>query len=38
MATPAGLKDIAEYADGIGANKNLIVPRTPRTASDCRRP
>jgi glycerophosphoryl diester phosphodiesterase len=27
MATPAGLKDIARYADGIGANKNLIVPR-----------
>ncbi len=29
MATPAGLKDIARYADGIGANKNLIVPRDP---------
>ena len=28
LATPAGLKDIAEYADGVGANKNLIVPRT----------
>jgi glycerophosphoryl diester phosphodiesterase len=27
MATPAGLRDIARYADGIGANKNLIVPR-----------
>ena len=27
LATPAGLKWIARYADGIGANKNLIVPR-----------
>ncbi len=27
MITPAGLADIAEYADGIGANKNLIIPR-----------
>ncbi|MER7459501.1 glycerophosphodiester phosphodiesterase [Micromonospora sp. NPDC126480] len=27
LATPAGLKWIAGYADGIGANKNLIVPR-----------
>ncbi|MEJ7792106.1 MAG: glycerophosphodiester phosphodiesterase [Gaiellaceae bacterium] len=27
MATPAGLEAIADYADGIGANKNLIVPR-----------
>ena len=27
LATPAGLKEIASYADGIGANKNLIVPR-----------
>jgi glycerophosphoryl diester phosphodiesterase len=27
MITNDGLKDIAEYADGIGANKNLIVPR-----------
>ena len=27
LATPAGLRWIARYADGIGANKNLIVPR-----------
>ena len=27
LAKPAGLKEIATYADGIGANKNLIVPR-----------
>ncbi|TCB99164.1 glycerophosphodiester phosphodiesterase [Micromonospora zingiberis] len=29
LATPTGLKWIARYADGIGANKNLIVPRDP---------
>jgi glycerophosphoryl diester phosphodiesterase len=28
LATPAGLAGIARYADGIGPNKNLIVPRT----------
>ena len=27
LVTPAGLKWIAGYADGIGANKNLLVPR-----------
>ena len=27
MVTPAGLKEIAEYASGIGANKNLMIPR-----------
>jgi glycerophosphoryl diester phosphodiesterase len=27
LAKPAGLKWIARYADGVGANKNLIVPR-----------
>ena len=27
LAAPAGLKEIATYADGIGANKSLIVPR-----------
>ncbi|SCL63953.1 glycerophosphoryl diester phosphodiesterase [Micromonospora citrea] len=27
MAAPAGLRWIASYADGVGANKNLIVPR-----------
>jgi glycerophosphoryl diester phosphodiesterase len=28
LATPAGLTSIAGYAHGIGADKNLIVPRT----------
>jgi glycerophosphoryl diester phosphodiesterase len=27
MATPAGLRDIAEYADGVGPSKDYIVPR-----------
>ncbi|ACK69151.1 glycerophosphoryl diester phosphodiesterase [Gloeothece citriformis PCC 7424] len=27
LATPDGLSFIATYADGIGANKNLIIPR-----------
>jgi len=27
LATPDGLAEIATYADGIGPNKNLIVPR-----------
>ncbi|MEU6074496.1 glycerophosphodiester phosphodiesterase [Micromonospora sp. NPDC047074] len=27
LAKPAGLKWIASYADGIGAHKNLVVPR-----------
>lgn len=27
MATPAGLKAIASYADGIGPNKALVIPR-----------
>ncbi|MCI4062857.1 glycerophosphodiester phosphodiesterase [Micromonospora sp. R77] len=27
LATPAGLAWIADYADGVGVNKNLIVPR-----------
>jgi glycerophosphoryl diester phosphodiesterase len=27
LATAAGLAEIARYADGIGPNKNLIVPR-----------
>jgi glycerophosphoryl diester phosphodiesterase len=27
LATPAGLAGIAAYAHGIGANKNLIIPR-----------
>lgn len=28
LTTPAGLADIATYADGVGANKNLVLPRT----------
>jgi glycerophosphoryl diester phosphodiesterase len=27
LATPEGLEEIAGYADGVGVNKNLIVPR-----------
>jgi glycerophosphoryl diester phosphodiesterase len=27
LATPEGLREIATYADGVGPNKNLIVPR-----------
>ena len=27
MATPAGLKEIARYADGVGPSKDYIVPR-----------
>jgi glycerophosphoryl diester phosphodiesterase len=27
LATAAGLREIARYADGIGANKDLLVPR-----------
>lgn len=26
MASPAGLRDIARYADGVGVNKRLIIP------------
>jgi glycerophosphoryl diester phosphodiesterase len=29
LATPEGLAEIATYADGIGPNKSLIVPRDP---------
>ena len=28
LVTPVGLKEISTYADGIGPDKNLIVPRT----------
>ena len=27
MATPAGLREIASYADGVGPSKDYIVPR-----------
>ena len=33
MATPAGLKEIAEYADGVGPSKDYIVPRDATGAS-----
>ena len=29
MATPAGLREIAGYADGVGPSKDYIVPRGP---------
>jgi glycerophosphoryl diester phosphodiesterase len=28
LVTPEGLKEVATYADAIGANKNLVIPRT----------
>jgi len=28
LVTPTGLREIATYADGIGPNKNLIIPRS----------
>jgi glycerophosphoryl diester phosphodiesterase len=27
LVTPAGLRDVARYADGVGVNMNLIIPR-----------
>ncbi|WP_454853219.1 esterase-like activity of phytase family protein [Promicromonospora soli] len=27
MVTPSGLRDVAAYADGIGAEKNVLIPR-----------
>src|SRR3954451_20032463 len=32
LATPAGLRTITSYADGVGPWKNYIIPRT---ADDC---
>jgi glycerophosphoryl diester phosphodiesterase len=32
LAAPAGLAEIAGYADAIGVNKNLLIPRTPEGA------
>jgi glycerophosphoryl diester phosphodiesterase len=29
LTTPAGLRQIATYADGIGPNKDLVLPRDP---------
>ena len=31
LITPDGLDRIAEYADGLGANKDLVLPRDPAT-------
>ncbi len=33
MATPAGLREIATYADGVGPWKNYIIPRNPDDSS-----
>jgi glycerophosphoryl diester phosphodiesterase len=33
LATPAGLRTIARYADGVGPSKNYIVPRTADDSS-----
>jgi glycerophosphoryl diester phosphodiesterase len=33
LVTPAGLAEIAEYADGVGANKDLVLPRDPATGA-----
>jgi glycerophosphoryl diester phosphodiesterase len=33
LVTPAGLSQIAGYADGVGANKNLVLPRDPATGA-----
>ena len=33
LATPEGLAWIAEYADGIGAHKNLVLPPDPATGA-----
>ena len=33
MATPAGLREIATYADGVGPWKNYVIPRRPDDSS-----
>jgi glycerophosphoryl diester phosphodiesterase len=33
MVTPQGLQEIAAYADGLGANKFLVIPRDPVTGA-----
>jgi glycerophosphoryl diester phosphodiesterase len=33
MATPAGLAKIATYADWVGTNKDLVLPRSPATGA-----
>jgi glycerophosphoryl diester phosphodiesterase len=36
LVTPAGLVQIARYANAIGVNKNLLIPRTPEGALGAR--
>jgi glycerophosphoryl diester phosphodiesterase len=36
LITPEGLKDVAAYADGLGPEKTLVIPRTPTRC--CRPP
>jgi glycerophosphoryl diester phosphodiesterase len=33
LVTPAGLRWVAGYADGVGANKDLVLPRDPQTGA-----
>ena len=33
LATPAGLRRVATYADGVGANKDLVLPRNAAGAT-----
>ena len=33
MVSPRGLREIASYADGLGANKFLVIPRDPVTSA-----
>ncbi|HET9422957.1 MAG TPA: glycerophosphodiester phosphodiesterase [Nocardioides sp.] len=33
LVTPDGLADAAEYADGLGANKDLVLPRDPASGA-----
>jgi glycerophosphoryl diester phosphodiesterase len=33
LATPAGLREVARYADGVGPSKDYIVPRNPDGSS-----
>ena len=33
LTTPEGLARVAGYADGVGANKNLVLPRDPATGA-----
>jgi glycerophosphoryl diester phosphodiesterase len=33
LTTPEGLAWVAGYADGVGANKNLVLPRDPATGA-----